>query len=219
MKGDLQAKKEKLNQVLEVERAKVVDAQKELEAQKAKLDDVIPKALAQLQKLVPDITLEMMAQAFVLSVDTTSDANTSTKVNHWCFLKEGPLMLNPVSGRIMESRFQIVSPLVAQDLTKALRVSARRVSRFGWMPMVTDWLGATDSLAFPLHLPKEREILLSNEESRATSEWRQPFPKGKDVGAARVKTRPPTADWIRLLPKESKGFPSSKKQFGSALWS
>ncbi|KAJ8419672.1 hypothetical protein Cgig2_016513 [Carnegiea gigantea] len=54
----------------------IFDKIKELEAQKAKLDDVIPKALAQLQKLVPDITLEMMAQAFVLSVDTTSDANT-----------------------------------------------------------------------------------------------------------------------------------------------
>ncbi|KAJ8439626.1 hypothetical protein Cgig2_021002 [Carnegiea gigantea] len=66
MEGDLQADKEKLNQALEVECAKVVDMQKELEAQKAKLDDVIPKALAQLQKLVPRITLEMMAQAFAL---------------------------------------------------------------------------------------------------------------------------------------------------------
>jgi len=55
MEGDLQANKEKLNQVLEVERAKVVDMQKELEGQKARLDDVAPKALAQLQKSVPGI--------------------------------------------------------------------------------------------------------------------------------------------------------------------
>ena len=34
--------------MLEVKRAKVVDMQKELEAQKAKLDDVVLKALTQL---------------------------------------------------------------------------------------------------------------------------------------------------------------------------
>ncbi|KAJ8437364.1 hypothetical protein Cgig2_023469 [Carnegiea gigantea] len=72
----MEAEKEKLNQVLEVECAKVVDMQKELEAQKAKLDDVVPKALAQLQKLVPGITLQIMAQAFASSVDTTSDPLT-----------------------------------------------------------------------------------------------------------------------------------------------